>query len=220
MLFRRNTTLPIFYHNYSHSQTYAHTQAKNSTLHGQTIHYCGLKYHVRASKGCISAANLAFSRWENQQMEDFWISLLLQLCGRLHSYKLCWRKVSWLTHKYKACSYMNTFGSTDDWHKCTYNTQGTYQGLPAMHTPTDVRHGITIIHPHPPPCSVPRVGWHDPSRSELLTHSCTCCFPPDCCSSALFGEHTHWIPHWWGGWMSNSHNLSAPHSCAVNLWQV
>lgn len=86
---------------------------------------------------------------------------------------------------------MYTFEGTDDWPKCTYNTHGAYQGLTTMPTPVDVRHAAAIMHPLPPPYSVPRMGWQDPSRSELLTHSCTCCLPPDCCSSAPFREHTH-----------------------------
>lgn len=45
---------------------------------------------------------------------------------------------------------MNTFKGTDDWHKCTYNTQGTYQGLTTVHTPMDVRHAAATIHLPPP----------------------------------------------------------------------
>lgn len=48
MLVGRNTTTPILYYNYSHSQTSVHTHAKNSYSMGKTIHYWGLKYHVRA----------------------------------------------------------------------------------------------------------------------------------------------------------------------------
>lgn len=90
-------------------------------------------------------------------------------------------------------SYMNTFEGTEDWHKCMLNTRGTYIGLTTMHRPTDVHRAVAIIPLPllPPPYSEPRVGWRGPSRSELLTHSCTCCLPPDCCSSALFRERTH-----------------------------
>ena len=86
---------------------------------------------------------------------------------------------------------MKKLESTDNWHKCTENTQGAYQRLTTTHTPLDVPDTTTIIQAPPPPYSVPRVGWQDPSHSELLAHSCTCCLPPDCCSSALFREHTH-----------------------------
>lgn len=47
----------------------------------------------------------------------------------------------------------------------------------------------TIILPFPN--IVPTWAWQDPSRSKLLTHSCTCCLPADRCSSIVVREHAH-----------------------------
>lgn len=77
----RNTTTPILDRNYSHSEISMCTAAKNANLLGKTIHYWGLKYHVRAPS------------------KVSWVSVLFQLCGQLHTYK----SMSWLTHKHTTC---------------------------------------------------------------------------------------------------------------------
>ena len=121
-------------------------------------------------------------------MEDFWIAgsppPAVWPTALVQTYVE--EKVSLLTHKY---SNMNTSkGSRLPARMHVRRTQGAYQQVPTCaHT-----HGRTSRRPnHTPPSPPPRVGWQDPSSSEQLTHSCTCCLPPDCCASALYREHTH-----------------------------
>lgn len=152
-------------------------------------------------------------------MED-WISLPLQPCGWLCTDKPTFTERS--AHQHEACSYTNAFKGTDDWHKYTYGAQGAYQGLTTMHTPVDGRHIIIITRP-PPSLQCAKGGLTRPiplRAANTFLHL----LPPTrlLLIRSLRGTHTHThrIPHWWGGWMSNSHNLPATHSCAVNLWQV
>lgn len=150
MLVRRNTTTPILYYNYSHSQTSLHTHAKNSHSMGKTIHYWGLKYMSgpQVSGGLLdfgSTANVCKCMYEIKVHCHTHTRFFL---GRLHEH--IWG------HRWLA---QNGF----------QNTRRILSAENQTHT-----HGCILTF------AVTPLPVQQGTGEGTRPHSCTCCRRPDC----------------------------------------